>query len=55
MADATLPMDTEDQRALDILNSLLEENEGPSEESTQLRRQANLRIRSQKNALTFQK
>lgn len=47
-AVAALPIDAEDQKALDILNSLLEENEGPSEIPTSIRRQANLRIRSQK-------
>lgn len=47
-AVAATPMDVEDQKALDILNSLLEENEGPLETSIPIRRQANLRIRSQK-------
>lgn len=45
---STMTVDAEDQRALDILNSLLKENEGPLETTTSVRRQANLGIRSLK-------
>lgn len=47
-AAPAIPLDVDDQKALDILNSLLEESKGPFEASTPTRRQAKLRIRSQK-------
>lgn len=46
-AAPVMSMDVDDQKALDIMNSLLDESEGPPETSIPIR-QANLRIRSQK-------
>lgn len=48
LAEAILPLDVDDQLALDALNSLLQENDGPTETNTLIKRKANLRIRSQK-------
>lgn len=48
LAVATLPLDEDDQLALDTLNSLLADNEGLSQINSSIRRKTNLRIRSQK-------
>lgn len=48
IATPVVTLEADDQRALEILNSLLEENEGPLMTAAPIRRQANLRIRSQK-------
>lgn len=42
------PWNVEDQLAFDTLNSLLQENKGPTKINTLIKRKANLRIRSQK-------